>query len=82
MVTYIGGYMDELDKSSGMFFSVKNWSDCKDVLERELSRFVFGNIKCELFDDFFKNNHNVWHYRVLQILRRRYYRVYAFGLFN
>ena len=74
--------MDELDKSSGMFFSVKNWSDCKDVLERELSRFVFGNIKCELFDDFFKNNHNVWHYRVLQILRRRYYRVYAFGLFN
>lgn len=54
MVTYIGGYMDELDKSSGMFFSVKNWSDCKDVLERELSRFVFGNIKCELFDDFLK----------------------------
>ena len=46
--------MDELDKSSGMFFSVKNWSDCKDVLERELSRFVFGDAKCELFDDFLK----------------------------
>lgn len=44
--------MDELDKSSGMFFSVKNWSDCKAVLERGLSRFVFGNVKCECTDDF------------------------------
>lgn len=46
--------MDELDKSSGMFFSVKNWSDCKDVLESELSRFVFGYTKCELFEGFLK----------------------------
>lgn len=46
--------MDELDKSSGMFFSVKNWPDCKDVLESELSRFVFGDTKCELFEGFLK----------------------------
>lgn len=46
--------MDKLDKSSGMFFSVENWSDCKSTLEKELSHLVFGDAKCELFEGFLK----------------------------
>ena len=43
-----------MNKLSGMFFSVKNWPDCKSTLEKKLSHLVFGDAKCELFDDFLK----------------------------